>query len=47
MVAAYNASASRGAIVNLSGRRPRIRRPPMLSEPIVSIDGPSNSLQVL
>src|SRR5512135_2594772 len=39
--AACNASASRGAILNLSGRRPRIRRSPMLSEPIVSIGGPS------
>jgi hypothetical protein len=42
-----NASASRRAIVNFSGRRPRIRRPPMLSEPIVSIVDPANSLQEL
>src|SRR4051812_13367412 len=45
--AACNASASRRAIVNSSGRRPRISRPPVLTEPIVSIGGPSNSLQVL
>ena len=42
-----SAPASRRAIVNFSGRRPRIGRPPMLSEPIVSIAGPTNSLQEL
>src|SRR5262245_24378683 len=39
--AACNASASRRAIVNLSGRRPRIRRTPSLSEPIVKDGWPS------